>query len=226
VDICPGIRIAGGFVIPVASEEFEADPEHLLDLANSRSQCKYHDTIMSLDAGFSLGQDDFSVAMDGPDADAVRQVEAVKRFADQRRGFQRLCFDHLGLAVLHGMHAAYPTTPDMAENFRNGDGTRVDVRIDTERAGKDWIGGFVQQAEISSRSQFTGHDAGQDVDLVVIGQSHKRVGVLDVGLAQDILIERTAVQNNRTTQFFSNIDGAVAIVFDDLDLGRFLSLFQ
>jgi hypothetical protein len=60
---------------------------------------------------------------------------------------------------------------------------------------------------------------GQDVDLVVVGERHHQVGVVDVGFHQQLLVERAAVQHNGAAQRVGDGDRAVAAGFDDLDLG-------
>ena len=62
---------------------------------------------------------------------------------------------------------------------------------------KRWIGAVVEKRHVRPAAEPLGHDAGEDVDLVVIGERHERVGVLDVRLAEDLLVEGTAVEDHR-----------------------------
>ena len=71
------------------------------------------------------------------------------------------------------------------------------------------IGAVVDQRHVAAAAEALGHHAGDDVDLVVIGQRDQRVGLLDVGLALDVLIERVAVQDDRALERVGDRDRAL-----------------
>ena len=84
-----------------ASEEFQADPEHLLDLFHGPGHREDDDAVLRLDAQRAVGPDDLAVALDGADAHAGRQFQFPQLRADERRCLQRLRLDDLGGAAMH-----------------------------------------------------------------------------------------------------------------------------
>ncbi len=137
------------------------------------------------------------------------QVEVAERLADQRRGLQRLRLDDLGSAVLDGVDAADAAPADVLQDARDRHRPRIDVGVDAERLGEVVIGGVVDQHQVRLAAEALRHHAGQDVDLVVVGERDHRVGVLDVGLAEDLLVERVAVEDDGPAELVGDPDGTL-----------------
>src|SRR5690606_5821049 len=101
------------------SEEFQADAEHLLHLADRISECEHDDAVLGPDTHPAIGFQDLAVTEDGAEAQAFRQVQFAQRRADQRRGLQRLGLDHLRRAMLNTVDGPYPPPAYMLQHLRN-----------------------------------------------------------------------------------------------------------
>ncbi len=124
------------------------------------------------------------------------------------------------------MHAAHPAAPDMLQDAADGDRARVDLRIDAERAHEAGVVAAVDEAQVGPAAELLCESRRQEVHLIVVGDGDQRFGLRDVGLPQDLLVERRAVQHDRAAELFGDGDGALAGTLDDLDAHVRFAFFE
>lgn len=77
-------------------------------------------------------------------------------------------------------------------------------------------GRAVQQGEVGFAAELLGHHRCQNIGLVVVGERHDQIRILNIGLHQNFLIKRRTMHDDGVAELFRCGNRPVAIRLDDL----------
>ena len=80
---------------------------------------------------------------------------------------------------------------------------------------------IVEQSHSARAPQSFGHRATENIDLIVVGQRDHRIRFAYVCFFENILIKRTALQNDCIIKVVSDLDSPIPIKFNNLRPGAF-----
>src|SRR5690606_34681863 len=133
---------------------------------------------------------------------------------------------NFGRPVLDVVNRADTAAAYMLKHLGDCDGARVDLRVDAKGAGEIAVGRAVRENEVRLAAEPLGDNRGEDVDLIVVGERDDQLGPIYVSLVEQLLVERAAIEDDGPGQFISDVDGALAVVLDQLDAHAAAALFQ
>ena len=140
--------------------------------------------------------DHLAIADDGSDQHAVRHAGIPQRAPDQPRALLGRRLDHLAEILPERIEGRDRAVAHMAQNGRDRDGARADDRIDAQGRQHVLIGGLVHQGDGPGAALALGQNRGEDVRLVIVGDGDDRLGTLDIGLDQHLLVEGIALDHH------------------------------
>ena len=109
----------------------------------------------------------------------------------------------------------------MAQNAGDRDAVRADDGVDAEPRENAFVNALVDQGDRARTALALGQDRGEDVGFVVVGHRHDGLAGAEIGLGEDLPVERVAMQDHGVVaEFARDVLGAHLRILDDLQRQR------
>ncbi len=157
------------------------------------------DVVFGLDhVRVFLGDDGFARPDDADDARTLRQLDLADAPADHARvllvpvGDE---FQRLRPAAAHAVHGHHVAAAHILEERAEGREGGRDRDVDLPALHEVAVGAAIDEGDHAPRSHALGQQRRHDVRLVVVGDGHEEVHLVDVLVGEEVLVAHVAVEH-------------------------------